>query len=195
MTPKRKKIFLTLMVWCILLPAGLFLITNIDREFVKENAQLTDGKRPELYSWEEYQQLTSEEQEAFFAWFGSVEAFETWMNSVRPVETEPSTSQWNKPGKLPSEYTWEEYQQLTYEEQDSFFEWFGSVEAFETWMNSVRPVETEPSTPQWNKPGKLPSEYTWEEYQQLTYEEQDSFFEWFGSVEAFETWMSMAKGI
>ena len=152
------------------------------------------GKLPNEYTWDEYQQLTNEEKDAFFIWFGSVEAFEAWMERVHPSESEPSTPGWNKPGKLPSEYTWDEYQRLTNEEKDAFFLWFGSVEAFEAWMERVHPSETDPSMPEWNKPGKLPSEYTWAEYLQLTNEEKDAFFLWFGSVEAFEAWMYMAQG-
>ena len=42
----------------------------------------TGGKRPSEYTWEEFQSLNDIEQEAFFAWFDTVDDFETWMNSV-----------------------------------------------------------------------------------------------------------------
>jgi hypothetical protein len=150
------------------------------------------GKLPNAYTWEEYQALTPLEQDAFFLWFGSQEEFEDWLDSVKPPETTQSQPGWDKPGKLPNAYTWEEYQALTPEEQDAFFLWFGSTEKFEAWMRSVRPPETTAPVPVWNKPGKLPSEYTWEEYQALTPQEQDAFFLWFGSMEAFEAWMDQA---
>ena len=152
------------------------------------------GKLPNEYTWEEYQQLTKEEQDVFFHWFESVADFEAWMEKAQTEAPAEPAPEWNKPGKLPNKYTWEEYQVLTPEEQDAFFHWFGSINAFEAWMDSVKPTEPTESAAGWNKPGKLPNEYTWEEYQALTPEEQDAFFLWFGSVEAFEAWMDVAIG-
>ena len=40
------------------------------------------GKNPNEYTWAEYQALTPQEQDAFFLWFGNVEAFEEWMNAA-----------------------------------------------------------------------------------------------------------------
>ena len=148
-------------------------------------------KKPNEYTWEEYQKLSPEEKESFFLWFESVEAFEAWMHAVKPEEEETSPV-WNKPGKKPNEYTWEEYLALTYEEQGAFFQWFESEKAFEAWMDSVKPKEDNADN-SWNKPGKLPNEYTWEEYLALTPEEQDAFFQWFESVETFEAWMESVK--
>jgi hypothetical protein len=151
------------------------------------------GKLPSEYTWEEYEALSIEDQDAFFLWFGSVDAFENWMKSTKPTQPTEPAPVWNKPGKLPSEYTWEEYQKLSPEDQDAFFLWFGSVDAFEKWMNAVNPVDTTNPVPGWNKPGKQPDEYTWEEYEALSPEEKDAFFLWFASVEAFEAWMDAAK--
>ena len=152
------------------------------------------GKNPDEYTWEEYQALTSREQEAFFRWFGSVEAFEEWMEKGKPTEnTEPVLS-WDKSGKNPDEYTWEEYQALTSWEQEAFFRWFDSVATFEAWMEKAKPTENTEPVLSWDKSGKNPDEYTWEEYLALTPQEQDAFFLWFGSVEAFEGWMNAAVG-
>ena len=151
------------------------------------------SKLPSKYTWAEYQALSPEKQEIFFQWFGSVEAFEQWMESVKPAETEPQGPTWNKPGKKPNEYTWAEYEALSREDQDAFFQWFDSTAAFEQWMESAKPAETEPTTPTWNKPGKKPNEYTWAEYEALTMQEQDAFFLWFGSIDAFERWMNAVK--
>lgn len=150
------------------------------------------GKLPSEFTWEEYQDLKPEEQEAFYRWFGSVAAFEAWMDKVNPKETVPTITAWNKSGKKPNEYTWEEYEALTGEEQEMFYWWFGSSAAFETWKNSVRDMEASAEM-NWNKSGKKPDEYTWKEYQALTAEEQDAFFQWFESMEAFEVWMNSAK--
>ena len=151
------------------------------------------GKNPDAYTWAEYQALTPEEQDAFYLWFGSKGAFEAWMNVVKPEETAEPLMQWDKPGKEPSQYTWKEYQKLTSEEQDAFYRWFSSLEAFETWMEAAKPSETTEPALKWDK-DKNPDQYTWEEYQMLSPEEMDAFFQWFGSVEAFETWMKAATG-
>ena len=153
--------------------------------------QETFDKAPAEFTWEEYQALDYGEQEAFVRQFASVEAFEAWLENAKPKETEMETPdlKWDKPGKLPSQYTWSEYQALSQEEQDSFYRWFGSVEAFETWMQEKKPAEGADPVKKWDKAGKLPNQYTWSEYQALSPEEQESFYLWFGSMEAFETWM------
>lgn len=150
------------------------------------------GRQPDEYTWAEYQALTPEEKDAFFLWFASKEAFEAWMNSAKPEDT-PEEPEWDLSGKSPKDYTWSEYQALSPEKQDAFYLWFGSVQAFEAWMESVKPDETDPVTESWNKPGKQPDEYTWEEYQALTPEEQDLFFLWFDSVDAFEAWLNRTE--
>ena len=152
------------------------------------------GKQPDAYTWEEYQALSSQAQEAFYQWFDSVDAFEAWMEAVKPGETTEPAAKWDKPGKQPNAYTWEEYQALSPKEQDAFYLWFGSVKAFEAWMEAVKPAETTETVEKWDKPGKQPDAYTWEEYQALSPQEQDAFFLWFDSVEAFEAWMDVATG-
>lgn len=151
------------------------------------------GKEPDAYTWEEYQTLTPEEQDAFYLWFESEAAFEAWVNAVKPEETTEPLMLWDKPGKEPDQYTWEEYQKLSPEEQDAFYRWFDSLEAFETWMEAAMPAESTEPALEWDKE-KNPDQYTWEEYQMLSPEEQDAFFQWFGSVDAFEAWMEAAKG-
>lgn len=150
------------------------------------------GKLPKEYTWEEYQALSAEEQDAFFNWFESEAEFEAWMNEKKPSESEPEEPSWETSEKEPKDYTWEEYQSLTPQEQDAFYLWFGSKEAFETWMNQVNPVVDLPD--HWDKPGKNPNEYTWEEYQVLTPEEQDLFYLWFETRDDFEAWMEEARG-
>lgn len=151
------------------------------------------GKQPDEYTWSEYQALSPEEQDAFYLWFPSKEEFETWMNSVNPPEESLTVPAWDLSGKVPSEYTWSEYQALSPEEQDAFYLWFGSLKAFEDWMGSVQPTESDPEADYWDKLGKQPNEYTLEEYQALSPEEQDLFYLWFESRDAFEAWLSEAE--
>lgn len=151
------------------------------------------GKKPDAYTWEEYQALSAEEQEVFYQWFDSETDYEAWLECAKPDENAMPILDWNEAKKNPDMYTWEEYQALSYEEQDAFFLWFDTEEAFEAWMTAVKPEESEPTAASWDKMGKIPNEYTWEEYQALSLEEQDAFYLWFGSIEAFEAWMTAAS--
>ena len=40
------------------------------------------GKKPSEYTWDEFNSLNGEQQEAFVDWFASADEFEVWMNSV-----------------------------------------------------------------------------------------------------------------
>ena len=47
---------------------------------------------------------------------------------------------WEEDGaKQPSDYTWEEFNELSPEQQEIFFESFESVEDFDMWMDRVNP--------------------------------------------------------
>lgn len=144
------------------------------------------GKTPDEYTWEEYGALTDLEKEAFYLWFLDQADFESWLENARPKETDPQNSWESLSAKQPDEYTWEEYQKLSPQEQDAFYLWFASREAFEAWMKAVKPTETNPTAPTWDK---KPDEYTWAEYQSLSPEEQDAFYLWFKSEDAFEAWV------
>lgn len=144
-------------------------------------------KQPDTYTWEEYQGLSQEDQDAFFHWFASKEEFEAWKEAAKPVEN-IEVIKWDDSQKQPGEYTWEEYQVLNANEQEAFYQWFESLEDFEKWMKAVKPDENQTPDLNWNKPGKQPNEYTWNEFQKLSLEEQDAFFLWFETVEDFEEW-------
>ncbi|MBE6622766.1 MAG: S-layer homology domain-containing protein [Ruminococcaceae bacterium] len=146
------------------------------------------GKMPEDYTWEEFCSLTTIQQDKFFEWFESPEAFEQWQDKVLGLE-EMQNVPWENGGKMPEDYTWEEFQDLTTVQQDKFFEWFESPEAFEQWQDKVLGLEEMQNVP-WENGGKMPEDYTWEEFQNLTTVQQDKFFEWFESPEAFEQWQN-----
>ena len=151
------------------------------------------GKEPDEYTWEEYQALSHEDQEKFYQWFDSAEAFEQWLAFAQPKETTIEVTAWDKPGKAPNEYTWEEYQALSIAARESFYLWFDSADAFNQWVNAVKPVQEVVVTAPWDKSGKKPSEYTWEEYMALSGEDQEKFYRWFDSIAAFETWVASVK--
>ena len=60
------------------------------------------------------------------------------MKKVKPVDMVETSQVWDKAGKNPDNYTWDEYQKLSFEDQDAFFNWFKSTEDFEVWMENAR---------------------------------------------------------
>lgn len=147
----------------------------------------TGDKKPDEYSWEEFNALSGDLQIQFQNSFESEEAFEDWMHRVQG-NSEDAT--WNGGDKLPNEYTWEEFLALTGEQQIEFQNSFESEDAFEDWMYRVQGI-LEDAT--WNSGDKLPNEYTWEEFLALSGEQQIQFQNSFESDEAFENWMIEAQ--
>lgn len=145
------------------------------------------GKAPQAYTWEEYEALSPELKERFYDCFGSAEAFDLWLQEAQKQVYLP----WQDGGKQPWEYTWEEYEALTTAQKEAFYDVFGSKETFDTWMRAACGV-TEP-TYSWDADGKKPEEYTWTEYEALTPAEKEAFFDYFGSVEAFDAWLETAQ--
>ena len=140
-----------------------------------------DSRLPTSYTWAEFQALSAAQQMAFQNWFGSSSAFEAWMEEARGGNAD---SGWTG-SKLPSEYSWAEFQALSAAEQMAFQSWFGISSAFEAWMEDARGGNADNG---WSD-SKLPSEYTWEEFLDLSGAEQMAFQNWFDSDAAFEEWM------
>lgn len=153
------------------------------------------AKQPEDYTWEEFLALSPELQIAFQNTFGTSDAFEGWMNRVQSTEPEQPAYPWEQPGAKPPEaYTWEEFLALSPELQIAFQGAFGSVQAFEDWLNRTRPDEPVQSGYPWERPGaKLPEAYTWEEFLVLSPELQIAFQSAFGSEKAFEDWLNRTQ--
>lgn len=153
------------------------------------------GKQPTEYTWDEYEALTPAQQIAFQNSFASFEAFEEWMKRVLP---EAESLPWKNGGKQPSEYTWAEYEALTPAQQMAFQNSFANVDAFNDWMQKAQGNQNfdEPERPSypWENGGKLPSAYTWAEYEALTPDQQMAFQNWFASVDEFAAWMKHAQG-
>ena len=91
-----------------------------------------------------------------------------------------------------SQYTWTEFEALSVEEKDAFIDMFESAEAFEEWMNRAKQELIEKP---WENGGRPVNEYTWAEFEALSVEQKDAFFDAFDSVEAFENWMEEAKNM
>lgn len=153
------------------------------------------GKQPEQYTWEEFENLTADQQMVFQHYFENVDAFEKWRQSVTSEPVEETTkidAPWENGGKQPEQYTWEEFEALTADQQMIFQNYFDNVEAFDRWLQSVTAGTVEetvsPALP-WLVGGKHPTQYTWEEYEQLTAEQQMAFQDCFGRIELFDQWM------
>ena len=99
---------------------------------------------------------------------------------------------WENGGKQPSEYTWEEFNDLTGPQQIKFQNSFSSSDEFEQWMFDAQNGHEEIP---WENGGKQPVEYTWDEFEALSGDLQIKFQNSFKSDDDFEKWMNEAKGI
>ena len=133
--------------------------------------------------------MTEEEALEFQKSFGSIEEFEAWIEQSMSYTIEYP---WDIPGgKLPEEYTWEEFEALSSEHQIGFQNVLG-MEAFDAWMEQA---QSQPEEYPWDAPGaKQPEEYTWEEFEALSPNHQIRFQNVMGS-EAFEAWMEQAQNL
>lgn len=151
-----------------------------------EDKNVKEPKQPEDYTLEEYEDLEDPQQLAFRVWLGN-EEFEAWLLEVQtPKEENP----WEKPGaKQPQDYTWEEFVALTVNQQMAFQNYLGE-EGFEAWLEKV---QNQLAKNPWEKPGaKQPKDYTWEEYEALTAEQQMAFQSYLGAA-GFETWLNKVQ--
>ena len=147
------------------------------------------AKQPKDYTWEDFEALTTTQQIAFQNYLG--EDFGNWLKKAqeKPVE-KPVVNPWDAPGaKQPKDYTWEEFNALTADQQMAFQNHLGSA-GFETWLNNVLEDQTSaPAKNPWDATGaKQPEDYTWEEFNALTAEQQIAFQNHLGPT-GFEAWL------
>lgn len=161
--------------------------------------EVSGTKLPKEYTWEDFCALNQEQQMAFQQSFETAEGFEGWRERVNPTETEaatePAVYPWEKSGaRQPWEYTWAQFLALSPEQQLAFQSSFQSDTAFAQWEARANPKESTASTVYpWQAPGaKQPINYTWDEFQTLTSEQQIAFQKVFQNTAAFEKWMESA---
>ncbi len=154
------------------------------------------AKKPDKYTWKEYEALPSNLKEAFFMWFDSAEEYDEWMTKAKGEEAPQKIAPWEKQGaKKPDKYTWDEFNRLDAEWLMPFQNWFGSTEKFDEWMAKAQGNEEAPKEAPWEKQGaKKPNEYTWDEFNRLDAEWIIPFQNWFESIEDFDEWMTTAQG-
>lgn len=147
-----------------------------------------DGKNPEDYTLEEYEALSEYQKECFTASFPSIRKFEDWLASVQPQEL---PYPWEIEGIRPEDYSFQAYEALTMAQKEAFKNSFGSIPAFETWLEANR--EQEEILRPWETEGISPTEYTYSQFQSLTVEQKEAFIATFSDPEAFETWLSSVE--
>lgn len=148
------------------------------------------GKQPSDYTWAEFEALTAAEQMAFQNSFGSIEAFDAWLQKAQADDSVETDMPWENGGKQPADYTWAEFEALTAAEQMAFQNSFGSIEAFDAWLQKAQADESEKIDLPWENGGKQPVEYTWAEFEALTGEQQIAFQKSFGSIDDFDKWLT-----
>jgi len=145
---KKKIVWLSiLLVILLLILFGILFTRNNDENSVDENIKFPvidlNGKEPEELTWEEYMELSEEEQAMFPDYFESYDDFKEWYED-KAVEAEEAiedvfTIDLN--GKEPEELTWEEYMELSEEEQAMFPDYFESYDEFQEWMKNNKPED------------------------------------------------------
>ena len=150
--------------------------------------QINPSKPLDAYSWVEFVVWESSVQMAFQSAFPNSQDFETWLSHAYPEDSQSANPflGWNL-----TWYTWDAFLQLTPEEQIAFQNAFPSEEDFESWMEKAG-AEQQKETPEeypWNAPGgKQLEDYTWEEFEKLSGEEQIAFQSAFDSADGFSVW-------
>lgn len=137
-------------------------------------------------TWEAFEAMSAQEQMEFQNSFPSIEAFDAWLQSVQPAQ---APMPWDDGGKQPDEYTMEEFDALTAEQQMAFQNSFEDPDGFDEWLERA---ESEALALPWENGGKQPEDYTWEEFEALSMELQIAFQESFGGIGAFDAWMQKA---
>ena len=146
------------------------------------------AKQPVFYTWEAYQMLTEEQQKAFREYLGT-EAFKAWMEYVQEQTTK---NPWDDPNaKQPADYTWEEFEALTPEQEILFQNSFESLADFDIWLQSAQSQQNAPTV---DLGDKSIWDFTWTEFENMSVEEQMAFQYTFESPEDFDRWLQEAQG-
>ncbi|MBQ2727153.1 MAG: S-layer homology domain-containing protein, partial [Clostridia bacterium] len=155
------------------------------------------AKQPKDYTYEEYEALTEIQQQAFQYHMG-YDAFDEWLYDAYFAGTKIP---WNNGGKHPSEYTLEEYEELTEKQKVAFRNELGA-EGFDEWFenahsdSTMSPGDEKPDSEEqiklpWEEPGaKQPEDYTYREFEQLTDAQQIAF----QNAIDFEAWLERVQG-
>ena len=162
-------------------PAGFQnWLTKVQGQQVVYPWEIAGAKKPQAYTWEEYEALTANQKKAFRNYLGS-DGFEAWLESVQEKE-----NPWEEDGaKQPADYTWEEYEALTEKQKVAFQEHLGAS-SFEEWLEKA--LDPDAKDP-WEETGaKKAQDYTWADYEALTEVQKASFWDYLGD-DAMKAWL------
>ena len=109
--------------------------------------------------------------------------------SIDPSETEVAVIMpWEEEGaKAPKDYTMEEYESLTAEQQKAFQKYLGTA-GFTAWLE-----QTEAGVNPWDLPdAKQPEDYSWDEYEAMTEAQKKAFMEHLGPY-GLEAWLNKVQ--
>lgn len=142
-------------------------------------------------TWDEYVNMSAAEQQAFeealIEKYGP-NGFFDWLDSLIE-EPEVELPPWEEGGKLPEDYTLEEYLNLSEDLQYAFREYFGSEAAFNAWFES----KIEEDAPEEEDPfaGMELEDFTFDDYFEMDRTEQAAFCEKYfgGSEDALFDWL------
>lgn len=194
---KTMKILLIVLIFSLIVGVG------IHKEYKNQNMAKRDVS-PAGYTWEQYQEMTSEEKLAFQKSFGDMDEYKKWYEDQQASnEDENVLLRLDLNERNPEDYTWEEYQELTPEEKAVFPDCFKDMNAYNEWYDKNKEDnedkeefesdEAEDSSVSIDLNGKNPKDYTWEEYQKLAPEEKAVFPDCFKDMNAYNEWYEKNK--
>lgn len=174
------RVMMILLFWLLLLTGTAIAAAN-QEPTVLIPWEEKGAKQPADYTFEEFDQLSQAQKDAFMAAFPSTEDFNRWADAAQSV-----TLPWKSDGaKQPKDYTFEEFDALSQAQKNAFMEEFQSTEEFNEWADEAQAVELP-----WKQPGaKQPKDYTYEEFSRLSDNQKLQFIAEFESREAFDKWM------
>ena len=92
------------------------------------------AKQPKDYTFDEFNDLSQAQKNAFMDEFQSTDEFNKWADKAQEAD-----APWKKQGaKQPKDYTYEEFNRLSDNQKLQFIAEFDSREAFEKWMDELQ---------------------------------------------------------
>ena len=145
---KNPKLVIVLAVFFLFVVSVSCIIFVIHTNQEPADLPFNEVKNPQKITWEQYQQLSPEEQAYFPDNFENMDEYNAWYEKNNPNDQKSDIDQTevkipiiDLQGKSPLEWTWEEYQELSPEEQAYFPDYFESFEEYQLWYDKVSAEE------------------------------------------------------
>ena len=187
-TKSNKKIIIIISIALAVILVGIGIYVMIDKGLFSNNEE--PQKPIEQYTFSDYENMTEEEKAEFKARFENEEKFDEWLSGIQ--EKSKSDIPWENGGKTPDQYTLKEFEALDSMGKIAFSQWFKSEDEFYAWQEKAEEANKDPIP--WEEEGaKTPDQYTYDEFSNLTGEQQIKFQFWFDSPDDFDKWLSEAQ--